>query len=241
MARLPAGVAAIGSWASTIRITAESSVSGNQSLANSKAQPPGSSSGFRIDQSPGRKIWFATSHSAARASIGCAGSMPDSSSAFMASAVSQVGETHGWYMSVPSHTTRKSSTPWMQLTIAGCSGAKPTACSASTECSMAGWMPPHCPFLSWWRTSHSIARAMARRRKGFHGLCPTSLIARSSARKKFFVVTSSRERGKASSARVGVFSQSSFSAASGGVAMRGRCAASSASGTTVPRAQLDMA
>src|SRR5206468_8244917 len=99
MARLPAGVAAIGSWASTIRITAESSVSGNQSLANSKAQPPGSSSGFRIDQSPGRKIWFATSHSAARASIGCAGSMPDSSSAFMASAVSQVGETHGWYMS----------------------------------------------------------------------------------------------------------------------------------------------
>src|SRR5207249_7636732 len=74
LARLPAGVAAIGSSASTIRITAESSTSGNQSLANSKAQPPGSSSGFRIDQSPGRKIWFATSHSAARASIGCAGS-----------------------------------------------------------------------------------------------------------------------------------------------------------------------
>src|SRR6266704_2011364 len=60
---------------------------------------------------------------------------------------------------------------------------------------MAGWIPPHCPFLSWWRTSHSIARAMARRRKGFHGLCPTSLSARSSARKKFCVVISSRERG----------------------------------------------
>src|SRR5438477_20987 len=42
MARLPAGVAAIGSWPRTIRITAESSTSGYQSFANSKAQPPGS-------------------------------------------------------------------------------------------------------------------------------------------------------------------------------------------------------
>src|SRR5207249_2786062 len=89
--------------------------------------------------------------------------------------------------------------------------------------------------------SHSIARAMARRRKGFHGLRPTSLSARSSARKTFCVVISSRERGKPRSARVGVASQSSFNAASGGVRTDGRCAASRESGTTVPRAQLDMA
>ena len=119
MARLPAAVCAIGSASSTVRMTAESSTSGYQSLANSNAQPPGSSVGFSTDQSPGRKIWFATSQSPARPSAGWEGSSPASRSALAASAVSQFGDTHGWYMSVPSHSTRKSSTPWIPLIMTG--------------------------------------------------------------------------------------------------------------------------
>ena len=46
MARLPSGVAASGSSRSTVRMTAESSTSGYQSLANSNAQPPGSRLGL---------------------------------------------------------------------------------------------------------------------------------------------------------------------------------------------------
>jgi hypothetical protein len=59
------------------------------------------------------------SHSAARASMSCLGSTPASRSAFAASAVSQLGDTHGWYMSVPSHWMRKSSIPWMPRITAG--------------------------------------------------------------------------------------------------------------------------
>ena len=86
-----------------------------------------------------------------------------------------------------------------------------------------------------------MARATARRRSGFHGLRPTTLSARSTARKRFRTVANSRERAKARSAGVGGRSQSSGTAASAPTWAYGRCAIRSVSGTTVPRAQLDMA
>ena len=86
-----------------------------------------------------------------------------------------------------------------------------------------------------------MARATARRRIGRQRTGPRVLSARSTARKKFRVVTSSGERAKATSSRVGGRTQSSGTAASAGMRTEGRCAVSSVSGTTVPRAQLDIA
>jgi hypothetical protein len=69
------------------------------------------------------KIWFSSSHSAARRSAGSSAGVPESSSAFAASAVSQVGETQGWKKSASPSSMTKSSIAWMPFATAGCSSA----------------------------------------------------------------------------------------------------------------------
>src|SRR5579875_1831659 len=64
-------------------------------------------------------------------------------------------------------------------------------------------MPPHCPVVSWCRSTHSMARAIARRRHGRSGRRPSRRSAASTARKTLRHVTSSRERAKRRSGAVG--------------------------------------
>src|SRR5260370_25077267 len=87
---------------------AESSMSGLNSLANSKYQPEGSVFGRFTDQSPLRRTSFERSQSAARRRESPVDT-PASASAYMAIAVSQIGEKQGWQKKpLPSFTINAS-------------------------------------------------------------------------------------------------------------------------------------
>ena len=150
------------------RITsAASSMSGYVSLANSKAQPPGSRFGRRTAQSPVTRISSSIIHSAARTSAGWSLGSPASARAITARQVSHTGDWHASSRRTSRSGSRivNPSRPRNAARITGSSVGYPISSSAIIEYTHGGWMPPHDPSASCRRRIHCVARWRAARRR----------------------------------------------------------------------------